>query len=217
MVSENKTLKKDQIENNRFKRNFELFNSLLQKNQQLNTYIENDRGIVFGNPEAATEIVLITNPFCGYCKSVHQQIHKLLDNYGSMIKIRVRFNIDTSDQESDLVKITASLLHIYHTRGEKTGLQAMDEIYNELTPKKWLNKWEDTSEREKYSNELNIQQKWCIDNAINFTPEVLINGKSYPKEYDREDLIFFIEDLIEYTEKKDSIAIAYHNDAILFN
>ena len=36
--------------------------------------------------------------------------------------------------------------------------------------------------------------------AINFTPEILINGKSFPKEYSRTDLIFFIEDLEENSQ-----------------
>jgi hypothetical protein len=33
--------------------------------------------------------------------------------------------------------------------------------------------------------------------CTNFTPEILINGHSFPKEYDRADLVYFVEDLYE--------------------
>ena len=44
---------------------------------------------------------------------------------------------------------------------------------------------------------LKTQKEWCSDHAKNFTPEILINGYAFPKEYKREDLFFFIEDLEE--------------------
>ena len=51
---------------------------------------------------------------------------------------------------------------------------------------------------EHYKNLIKNEYDWCISNAINFTPEILINGKSYPKAYDRDDLIYFIEDLSDF-------------------
>ena len=42
----------------------------------------------------------------------------------------------------------------------------------------------------------NLQNNW----DDNFTPEILINGKSFPKEYDRQDLLFFIEEFSNYEQ-----------------
>ncbi len=218
LVIENKSLRKDKIESNRFKRNFEVFNGLLQKSPELKTYIENDRGIVFGNPEADIEITLITNPFCGYCKSAHQQIQKILTTYESLVKVNVRFNVSIENKESDIVRIVETLLSNYNAQGEKVCLQAMDEIYEGMPPEKWLNKWENTADKETYIDELKKQYLWCTNNAINFTPEILINGKSYPKEYQKEDLIFFIEDLEEISvQEKDVTTITYYDDKLIFN
>ena len=44
---------------------------------------------------------------------------------------------------------------------------------------------------------LGASRKWCLDNQINFTPALLINGQEFPKEYERSDIGYFIEDLIE--------------------
>ena len=48
-----------------------------------------------------------------------------------------------------------------------------------------------------YLNILKIQCVRCIENSINCILEILINGKSYSNEYDRNDLILFIEELHE--------------------
>ena len=34
-------------------------------------------------------------------------------------------------------------------------------------------------------------------NSLTFTPLFLINGYPFPKNYDREDIFFFIDDLLE--------------------
>ncbi len=218
LISEHKSLKNDKIENNRFKRNFEVFDSLLQKSPQLDTYIDKDIGIVLGNPEAPIEIVLVTNPFCRYCKPVHQHIHNLLNTYCNTIRVKIRFNINPEDQESDLVKITTNLLYLYNTQGKTICLQAMNEIYGDMTVNKWLHKWDKAIDKEIYRNELQKQQIWCAGNAINFTPQIIINGKAFPKEYQKEELQFFIEDIEESIQQKQPYtSIKYYSDTILFN
>jgi len=32
---------------------------------------------------------------------------------------------------------------------------------------------------------------------VNFTPEILLNGKPFPNEYNRSDLINFVDDIVE--------------------
>jgi len=48
-----------------------------------------------------------------------------------------------------------------------------------------------------YDTVLEAQHNWCINNTINFTPSLLINGRQFPKEYEINDLLYFIEELSE--------------------
>lgn len=190
------SLKKDKIAANKFKRNFSLFEAILDKSQLLTTSISQNKEIVFGNINAPIEIVIITNPFCGHCKPVHKLIKEILTKHSEMARIITRFNINPSDLESDIVHVTGRLLEIYHESSSENCLLAMNDIYSENNPiSSWFEKWGRSNHI--YIEELEKENKWCKENAINFTPEILINGKAYPKEYDRSDLIFFIEDLQE--------------------
>lgn len=200
LFTENQELKKEKIANVKFKRNYTLFDSLLQKSSQLKTQLADSKEIIFGNLNSNLEITIITNPFCGHCKPVHTHVDEILKRYHNNVKIKVRFNVSVEDKNSDVVKITSRLLEIYNTKGEKESLLAMDAIYEGQKPAAWLKKWGECSNKEVYTSELEKEKNWCTENAINFTPEILINGKSFPKEYNRTDLILFIEDLEENLE-----------------
>lgn len=185
------------IEAIKFKRNFNLFKSLLYNKSTLEYNIPKVQEITFGNKLALLNITIITNPFCGHCKAVHNLIESILEQYHQQICIIVRFNIDTTKETSDVVKITSRLLEIYYHDGEIDCLNAMHDIYNDLSSDKWLAKYGTCTNIEPYLNILLTESNWCKTHNINFTPEILLNGRSFPSEYNREDLIYFIEDLAE--------------------
>ncbi|MFY0629889.1 MAG: thioredoxin domain-containing protein [Flavobacteriaceae bacterium] len=189
--------KDSKIEYYKFKRKFSLFSTLIKNNDLIDTKANTIDEIVFGNKNSNVEIVVITNPFCGHCKPVHKVIEDLLHQYKNEVKIIIRFNVPVKDTESDLVKITSNLVRLYITEGEETCLLAMGEIYEGLSPKKWLQKWDKDVDMGAFLDSLTKQKDWCTENKINFTPEILINGRSFPKEYDRPDLVYFIEELHE--------------------
>ncbi len=181
----------------KFKRNFELFSTLLHENKSLDTHLSATSEIVFGNRQAPTTITIVTNPFCGHCKPVHQLIEDILGQYPDMVKIVVRFNIKLEEKDSDLVRITTRLLEIYEQQGKDLCLMAMSEIYGESTVADWFAKWSECTEPDQYLKTLEAEKAWCHGHKINFTPELFINGLPFPKAYDRSDLIYFIEDLYE--------------------
>lgn len=189
--------KKTKIDYYKFKRNFNLFKNILQKSDKINTDILGASEIIFGNKNSNLEIVVITNPFCGHCKPVHKIVENVLQKYNDKVKIKIRFNIDSKSTESDLVKITSRLLEIYQTKEINICLTAMRQIYEGESVVDWLKKWGECYEKENYIKTLEKESIWCRENAINFTPEILINGLSFPKEYDRSDLLYFIEELYE--------------------
>ncbi|RPH31592.1 MAG: hypothetical protein EHM93_12940 [Bacteroidales bacterium] len=195
-------LKKEQelntlkIEHFKFKRSYSIYKSLINNSEQINTNISDTNEIVFCNSKETPllNIVIITNPLCGFCKEAHDLVEKLLKIENGSIKIIIRFNVK---EESDSIdtKIALKLIEIYKTDREKC-LEAMHDIYGILSPKDWLLKWGEPTEQ-KYTAVLSKTKFWCKQNNINFTPEILINGRSFPREYNRADLVYFIDDIIE--------------------
>lgn len=194
--------KKLKIESNKFKRNFDLFNTLLSQSPIINTVLPNTPEIILGNKNASLSITVITNPFCGHCKSVHTLVESLLKTYHNNLNITIRFNINTSNPESNGVLVSSRLLELFHNEGELECLKAMHDIYTNLDAKSWLTTWNTSDNSEIYKDILEAEYNWCLDNNINFTPEILVNGQSYPKAYNRSDLTYFIEDLNEVYSNK---------------
>lgn len=188
-------LRKTNISNTKFKRNITLFETMLQQSPQINTQLPDQKEIIFGNPKASLEIVLITNPFCGHCKSVHTQIHDILKQYGAHVKIIIRFNINTTSPDQNPIKVTTRLLELYKEEGTISCLEAMTDIYENGKAAQWLKKWGECSNEKAYRAVLEAAYSWCTKHNINFTPHLLLNGKAYPKQYQRTDLLFFIEEL----------------------
>jgi len=200
LLKENKTLKKIKVNHYKLKRNFDLFNTKLDAAKTVNTYIKSTKEIVFGNNASKLDIVVITNPLCGHCKPVHKSIEHIIKTHPKSTKLTVRFNISPKNPESIAVKIALRLLEIYHSEDISTCLEAMHEVYGNTTPNDWLNRWNECTKPKTYLSILENQYEWCSQNSINFTPEILINGKAYPKMFDRSDLVYFIEDLEEQSE-----------------
>ena len=196
-LKQEQDFKKLKIESSKFKRNFDLFNTLLQQSKVLDTTLANTTEIILGNKNAPLNITIITNPFCGHCKSAHNMVESLLKTHHNELNVTVRFNINTVNPESNCVLVSSRLLELFHTEGEFKCLEAMHDIYNNAEAKPWLTKWKNATNVDLYKDILETEYNWCLDNNINFTPEILVNGKSYPKAYDRNDLTYFIEELNE--------------------
>lgn len=180
----------------RFKRNYSLFKKIIASNPKVNVEINGISEIIFGNRKAPLNLCFITSPLCSFCKEVHSMIGEILKLAENNVQITIRFNINTNSSNSFSARICSRLLEIFHLSGENKCMEALDDIYGDMTPTKWVQKWGET-ENGKYSAILLEERKWCLDNNVDFTPEIFVNGKEFPREYERTDLLFFIEDLIE--------------------
>lgn len=209
-LKQEQAFKKLKITSNKFKRNFDLFNTLLEQSEPITTVLANTQEIVLGNKNAPLNITVITNPFCGHCKSVHNLVASIIKKHHNELSVTIRFNINTSNLESDGMLVSSRLLELFYTDGEIKCLEAMHDIYNNTNAESWLTKWEKCNNANNYTAILEKEYNWCLDNNINFTPEILINGKSFPKAYDRSDLAFFIEDLHEYYNENTNVTELQH-------
>jgi len=193
-------LKTGKIAYIKLKRNFKLFSTMLQAIPALDTYIPNSQEIIFGhkNGNASLKILLITNPMCGHCKEMHHIIERIMAHEYEDIQITIRFNVQTNIADANSLLIATQLLHLYHNKGDAVCLEALHDIYGALDADSWLKKWKKHPQNT-YQNSLEKQKEWCTKNKLNFTPALLLNGRPYPKEYKRADILYFIEDLIEQT------------------
>lgn len=193
-------LQKLKIEHYKFKRNFDIFLSLLENGVHLNPNLQTlgAEEIVLGNPNANVNILLVTSPQCFYCKAAHNDLEKVLSQNSDEINLTVRFNVNAKDKENMGNRICSRLLELNATQPVEVLLKAMGEAYAEDSDlQKWLVDWGEPVSHNSYSSILAEQQEWCLEKEVHFTPAVFINGKEFPKEYERTDLSYFIEDLNE--------------------
>lgn len=193
-----KELTRTTAEYNRFKRNYNVFKGLLSHSTYTKTNIEECVEITFGKNGSTKpiEIILITNPSCGHCKNAHKAIMPLLKTHIDAVTIVVRFNVPANNTERFEAKAALSVLSHYKNKSEEETMDILHELY--LTPdiNNWLKKWE-TSDKLNYLNDLNRQKEWCLENDKHFTPAVLLNGYSFPKEYEFSDIQYFIDEIVE--------------------
>jgi uncharacterized membrane protein len=199
LLKKEQQFKKLEIEHIKFKRNFSLFKAALNLNTTLDTNMQFSNEIVFGSENAPLKLLVVTNPMCGFCKESHKLVESILKSENQGIQITIRFNVRPEDGEAEGTKIAAKLLELNNTANKETCLNAMSGIYGDIDAKTWLNTWGEAINND-YITVLKKEKEWCTNHKINFTPAILINGKQYPKEYDRMDLLYFIDELIEEAE-----------------
>lgn len=194
MLSEQKELREFQISGNRFMRNYWVFkNSLVSKDK---IKLPNSP-IVLGKKDDNVEITLITNPFCGYCKSAHEILEKILIKNHDNLKIKVLFNIDVDAADEETKKFVRCLMAIYLGEGQDFFMEALNYWFKTKNLKDWMKIYDFPCDKEKIDSIYREQNNWCKNSDFNFTPAIFINGYQYPKVYSRENLEFFVNELIE--------------------
>lgn len=186
------------VEHHRFKNNYDIFNFLLNQKISIDTMINGVNGVLLGNKSDAAllKITLVTNPLCGHCKEAHKVLEEILLKNNENVQVDIRFNVNVKDKNAIDTRIALSLLNIYHKHNENIFKESLHAVYMGKDLNKWLKEWE-APEVELCYEWLVAQNNWCKQNSINFTPEILLNGKSFPNEYNRSDLINFIDDIVE--------------------
>jgi len=190
-----KELKEFQFRANRFIRNYEIFKNILVSNQK-NELAHSP--IILGNRDSSTEIAIITNPFCGYCKEAHEILDEILHRYHDKIKIKILINADFDNIGENEKKVYRSLMSIYLDKGERAFLEALSNWFSNPNLEEWLkNHNYRIFDTEKIDAFYSVQHQWCIENNAFHTPSLYINGYRYPKSYDRNNLKYFVDEIIE--------------------
>lgn len=201
-LSVSTALNNEKMMANKFRRNFNVFEALLQRNPKVPVHIENPKApeLVFGNPSAPLQLLLITNPLCQYCKQAHSEVEALYLKNLEDIQLTVRFNVATNATANNAYNVSKRVLELYQNN-ETEAFKALREIFGpSSTLGDWLKKWGNPAAENLDTHQLLEQQRnWCFGNGFDFTPAFLVNGQKYPDEYQRDELPFFVDELIEQT------------------
>lgn len=196
LLTKYKQLKETELKANRFFRNYESFkNNLLVSNKIDFPSIP----LVLGNKDSKLVITIITSPFCGHCKKMHEVVNTILEKHQKNIQIQLIIKVSIENQNEEEKLFFRSLMSIYFDKGEVFFKEALHNWFENKNLKKWLNYYKlEISNAVKIDSIYHKHNDWFIANNLTYTPALFINGYEYPKIYDRENLEFFISDLIEY-------------------
>ncbi len=178
----------------RLKFNPEVFTTLLQKQKAILTSTH-ELGIELGNPMAPNTLVKVCNPYCGPCIQAHPKIENLL-NKNENLKVQILFM--TPDMPEDRIHKTVShiLAMSKKVKTKPEMQQVLDDWY--LPEKKeyeaFAAKYPLNGEIRKEAANVSAMTKWCLENNISYTPTIFFNGYELPKEFDLEDIQYFLQE-----------------------
>ncbi|MBU7569766.1 MAG: thioredoxin domain-containing protein [Flavobacterium sp.] len=193
IISERKDLADKNKELSRFKRNFKLFEFLSSDVQEL-PELTSLKPILFGNPEASLTLRLFLSPSCGHCHTAYQKGKDFMEKYPEKIRLAVYFNLNIDNLGNPYVPVATNLQQIYFSNGNIR--QAIEDWHvQNLNIEDWLKKWKQQTISEEVATELNRQYQWCIKNEFNYTPVKIVDHKLLPKEYELEEIKYFLSEL----------------------
>lgn len=194
MLVNHNELKDSNFKATRFIRNYKIFKIVLLSRPKLDML---QSPIQLGNVNSKVQITIITNPFCGYCKDADALLAKILKVHGEKLKINVLMGVDIEKEADEKKLLFRSLMAIYLKKGQKAYSEALANWFEEKNISEWLQKYKMDYDILKIDELFAKQFIWCRNNHFQLTPTLFINGYHYPKVYDRQNLEYFINELIE--------------------
>jgi len=197
LLIQQKELKEFQLKGSRFMRNYEIFKNTLLASNQVENDLLNVGTIVLGNTEAPLRIIVVTSPFCGYCKDAHFIIEEILQKYHDTVCVDIRFNFNIEYDGEKSKEIHQKLVAIYYDQGQAAFSKALHSWFENKDEKKLDSLVINEDNILKINMILEKQFNWNKNNNINYTPAIIINQFVFPKQYERNELIRFIAELSE--------------------
>ncbi|HAH55557.1 MAG TPA: ABC transporter permease [Flavobacterium sp.] len=184
------------LKNSRFKKNYDIFKrELILK--PINFKIKNNE-FLLGNKSSKLNISIITNPYCGYCKEAYLIVEKIISKYPE-ISIQLRFNYFRNNSDENLTMIISIFRNIFKNKGSGLLLEAIEFWHNKNNIEIFKNQYKS------YINETDMNGIFELaEENRNFgltqTPQILINNYLFSNLYEREDIFYFIDELLEDEE-----------------
>ncbi|MDQ1098782.1 MULTISPECIES: vitamin K epoxide reductase family protein [Chryseobacterium] len=196
-LSEKESLQKSNSKNLRFKRNYDLFKRELTDSEKV--HFSDQDTFSLGKKDAKIRISIVSNPYCGFCKDAHTILEKLLEQYPDEISAQIRFNYSAEQKNDKFTGLISDFMSIYRQKPEAEFIKAMDLWFKTKDESK-IRAFAGTDTHPEDLTSLIRMSAENREAGLNFTPIFLINGYQFPEKYDREDIHYFISELIEDEE-----------------
>lgn len=203
ILNTNKSLKEENRQFKKFKRNYAVFQSLEKPIADSDTF-HTLQGINIGHPDAPLQLHLMLSPSCGHCHTAYQKAIALLKNFPDKVRLRILFNINIDNKDNPYSSIVKQLLTLNTTDTAKAKEALSDWHSKNLSLEEWKRKWEISNVLTTIEAEIRKQYDWCQLNELNYTPITIINHKLFPNEYNLEEVKYFITDIIENNQTNDT-------------
>jgi uncharacterized membrane protein/protein-disulfide isomerase len=191
-------LKKGEIEYNQFKRKNIVFNAMLNDSQEVDMdNIQELKTVFIGRNDAPVIVYALLSASCGHCHLAYENITKLIEKNPDEIKAILIFNVNIKNENNPNNKVYQQVAHYYFNNETEKAEEALKDWHiKKLNLEKWASKWGSTDDA--FSEEIIQEQyNWCHNNGLLFAPAIIINGNVLPKEYQVNELNYFLENLIE--------------------
>lgn len=187
-----------ELEYHKLKRNHLVFNVLLKNNQKIDEeHLDTLKTIVIGKIESPIALFLVLSASCGHCHTAYEKAIKLVRKNPNEIKIQLLFNINIENTENPNNLIYKQAYGYYWSGEVHKAIDSLNDWHIErMDLEKWKCKWE-KNHLEYPSIIIKNHYNWCLENDIHYTPAIILNGHIIPKEYQINDLNYFIDELIE--------------------
>lgn len=183
------------IENLAFRRNHKLFIPFYNSQNKVAVSSRSIDPIKLGSVDSQLILTIVTNPVCKMCRQVHTSYMELLKKYPNKIQIHIVFLAPFKNRNDVTTQVSERILELYLSKDKTQFYEAFDECYSDIDMFTWQEKW-GLATTNFHNNALSEYAKWCFNNNISGTPELLINDKMFPKVYLPSDIEHFIDSLL---------------------
>ncbi len=189
----------DGIVNLKIRKNVKLFKLALNDSKYYKEFSK-AASLNFESNSSNLDILVVISPTCGHCKDTIGLLYKIWNESNKGFNLRINFNIDMNKSTSELLEIHLLLVNIFGTNSHDYFIKCILDWYNQRDIS--ILKRCDIYKRDidLIYTILNNQFQWNYSNNIFNTPKIIINGYEYPEYYERNELGFYIFDLIEMFE-----------------
>lgn len=193
LMNQKEELKKSNAKNLKFKRNYDLFKRELLDRGKIE-FADNDT-FFLGSKDAKLHISVISNPYCGFCKDAHKILENLLAQYPEEVSAQIRFNYTAKRNDEKYTQLISNFQSIYRNKKKGEFMHAVEKWFDHKNEDE-IKVLAGNNNPENLTDISNM----TVENSaagLTFTPVFILNGYQFPDKYDREDIYYFISELIE--------------------
>jgi uncharacterized membrane protein len=180
----------------RFKRNVEIFKTILEKQRKVDTA---DSNALFLKPQSDNiklNFMLIINPYCEICHHFYNELFELRNKYKEQVQIELVFKVyeDLINEgvQDRIVQESLHLIDIYNNSGPEIAFKSLYDLNLEHIKGRYNDRPDNRSGLTNAVPVLIGQNDWCGKHSLEVVPTLLINGHLQPRSYKLKDLDYLL-------------------------